>query len=268
MNKKNLIISLCSVVLLGGIGAGVFYSINNTVATADAVIESEKVAVNAQDNGKVKDLFVKPNQNVSTGQLLAEIEVEQQISAEAVKKDSIEVSKRNLQEAEENHTNFAMMYKDGVISQQEYDESLEKLESARDAFKTAQFKTPVKPSVTTITKRVYSPKDGTVSINFVDKGENAVKNNPIVLLDTDNPKITAYFNPKFKDDLHVGAFVNIKSAKYKGKVFEGMIEKISPEPEMHVDKKSQVIPVTIVFKSNMSGYVFDKDQTLSVSLKK
>lgn len=267
MSKVKLTIILLVVLLFVGLCAFLLIS-NSQASTSDAFIETEKFAVNAQDSGKVKDVFVKPDENVTAGQLLAEIEVVETVSPAENKEDTIETFKTKLEEAEENHTNFAMMYKDGVISQQEYDESLEKLVSARNSYNNAKSKDNLKPVTTVVIKKVYAPADGVVAVSYIDKGEETVQNNPIVLLDTDNPKITAYFNPKYKEDLHVGADVLIKSDKYKGKVFEGVIEQIASEPEMHADKKSLVIPVTIKFKSHMSGYSFDKNQSLSVSLKR
>ena len=103
---------------------------------------------------------------------------------------------------------------------------------------------------------------------FIDKGENAVKDNPIVLIDTDKPKLVAYFDTKFRENLSVGSAVIIKPNNFNGKVFGGIIESIAAEPEMSADKNSQVIPVTIRFNSNMNGYSFDKNQSFSVKLKK
>ena len=273
MSKKKLIILLSVLILILLLGGGTFIWLNlNTVATNDAVIESEKVPVNAEVSGKVKDIFVKPNQAVSSGQLVAEIEIQQTVVAPAASRENmIESSKKKLQEAEENHTNFAIMYKDGIISQQEYDESLEKLAAAKEDYENnlnGKTQSNSKTMVTTVTKKVYAPKDGTISINFIVKGENAVKNNPIVLIDTDKPKLIAYFNPKFRDELAVGQTVDIKPNNYNGKIFEGVIENIASEPEISADKNSQVIPVTIKFNSNMNGYSFEKNQSFTVSLKR
>ena len=274
MSKNNKLIVLLSVLVILIIGCGILVWLINadTVATSEAVIESEKIPVNAELSGKPKDIFVKPNQIVSTGQLVAEIEVQQTVAAPAVsQKEMIESSKKKLEEAEENHTNFAIMYKDGIISQQEYDESLEKLASAKEDYEnnvSGKIQPLSKTTVTTVTKKVYAPKDGTVSINFIDKGENAVKDNPIVLIDTDKPKLVAYFDTKFRENLSVGSAVIIKPNNFNGKVFGGIIESIAAEPEMSADKNSQVIPVTIRFNSNMNGYSFDKNQSFSVKLKK
>ena len=270
MNKKKIFILTSVVIIVIALGCcGAFWAFKtNAVITNDAVIEPEQIAINATDNGKIKDIFVKPDEEVESGQLVAEIEIKKTISQPVAKtKDTVEVSQKKLEDAEENHTNFAMMYKDGVISQQEYDKSLEQLEDAKKA--VAEAKTPVKQKsvVSVVTKKVYAPKDGTIALSYVTKGETATKDKPLLLLDTENPKIIAYFNPKFQENLKVGNDVQITCEKYKGKTFEGVIEAISTEPEISVDKKSSVIPVTIRFKNGTAGYDFDKNMHLSVSLK-
>ena len=90
MSKKKLIILLSVLILILLLGRGPLTWLNlDTVATNDAVIESEKVQVNAEVSGKVKDIFVKPNQAVSPGQLVAEIEIQQTVVAPAASRENM-----------------------------------------------------------------------------------------------------------------------------------------------------------------------------------
>lgn len=278
MNKKVIVISsllIIAAILAGGVG---FWTYNTSfVYTNDAVIEPDFVPVEASTSGKIKNIFVKPDQNVIRGQVIAEIEVVENVvitqPADGVK--AVSVQKEKLNDAEENYKHFAMMYKDGVIPQEEYDHSLNQLTKAQEDYEKAveasssvsnSAKTIVKTNVST--SKVYAPKDGVVSLSYLNKGETAMKDKPVVLLDSNRPKVTAYFNPKFAGDLKVGKEVNIRIKQYPSKKFTGVIDFVGTEPEMDAKNKSLVIPVQITFKDELNGYSLEKGQPVQVRFKK
>ena len=189
--------------------------------------------------------------------------------------NDVAVKKEKLNNAEENYKHFAIMYKDGVIPQEEYDRSLNQLTKAQDDYEKAveasdsgntKKKTFVKKNVST--SKVYAPKDGVVSLSYLNKGETAVKDKPVVLLDSNRPKVTAYFNPKHAGDLKVGKEVNIRIKNYGSKKFTGVIDAVGTEPEMDARNKSLVIPVQISFKDDLNGYTIEKGQPVQVRFKK
>ena len=279
MNKKSIIITsvIIAAVLAAG-GAGLWtYNTSAFVYTADAVIEPDFVPVEASTSGKIKNIFVKPDQNVTRGQIIAEIEVVENvvIKQPAASGNDVAVKKEKLNNAEENYKHFAIMYKDGVIPQEEYDRSLNQLTKAQDDYEKAveasdsgntKQKTFVKNNVST--SKVYAPKDGVVSLSYLNKGETAVKDKPVVLLDSNRPKVTAYFNPKHAGDLKVGKEVNIRIKNYGSKKFTGVIDAVGTEPEMDARNKSLVIPVQISFKDDLNGYTIEKGQPVQVRFKK
>lgn len=279
MSKKVIVISIVTAAVLAISGTVLYKS--SFISTNDAVIEPDFIAVDAGNSGKVKDVFVKPDQNVTRGQLIAEIEVVENVILPEQNKDkadpavNLKNSKAKLNEAEENYKHFAIMYKDGVIPQEDYDRSLNQLtdaqknyenalKSAKDASKTST--SVVKTNVTT--SKVYAPKDGVVSLSYINKGENAVKDKPIVLMNSNKPKVTAYFNPKFAQSLKSGQEVNIHLKKYPLKKFAGIIDSVGSEPEMDSAKQSLVIPVQITFKDELNGYTIKQGQPVQVTLKK
>lgn len=278
MNKKVIVISsllIIAAILAGGVG---FWTYNTSfVYTNDAVIEPDFVPVEASTSGKIKNIFVKPDQNVIRGQVIAEIEVVENVvitqPADGVK--AVSVQKEKLNDAEENYKHFAMMYKDGVIPQEEYDHSLNQLTKAQEDYeKAVEASSSVSNSAKTIVKtnistsKVYAPKDGVVSLSYLNKGETAMKDKPVVLLDSNRPKVTAYFNPKFAGDLKVGKEVNIRIKQYPSKKFTGVIDFVGTEPEMDAKNKSLVIPVQITFKDELNGYSLEKGQPVQVRFKK
>lgn len=276
MDKKVIVISSLLVVV-AIIAASGFYFYNSLfISSNDAVIEPDFIAVDAENSGKVKNIFVKPEQNVTKGQVLAEIEVVQNVVIPAQSKNGFDVNstKAKLNDAEENYKHYALMYKDGVIAQEEYDRSLNQLTKAQDDYEKAlqtsgaaqKQKSVVKTNVTT--SKVYAPKDGVVSLSYLNKGETAVKDKPIVLLDSNKPKVTAYFNPKYADELKVGQQVDIHMKKYPAKKFTGVINAVGTEPEMDTEKQSLVVPVQITFKDDLNGYTLAKGQPVQVKFRK
>lgn len=276
MDKKVIVISSLLVVV-AIIAASGFYFYNSLfISSNDAVIEPDFIAVDAENSGKVKNIFVKPEQNVTKGQVLAEIEVVQNVVIPAQSKNGFDVNstKAKLNDAEENYKHYALMYKDGVIAQEEYDRSLNQLTKAQDDYEKAlqtsgaaqKQKSVVKTNVTT--SKVYVPKDGVVSLSYLNKGETAVKDKPIVLLDSNKPKVTAYFNPKYADELKVGQQVDIHMKKYPAKKFTGVINAVGTEPEMDTEKQSLVVPVQITFKDDLNGYTLAKGQPVQVKFRK
>lgn len=276
MDKKVIVISsLLTITAI--IGASGIYAYNSSfVSSNDAVIEPDFIAVDAENSGKVKNIFVKPEQNVTRGQVLAEIEVVENVVVPAKVKSGSDVNatKAKLNDAEENYKHFAIMYKDGVIAQEEYDRSLNQLTKAQDDYEKAlqtsvtvqKQKSVVKTNVTT--SKVYAPKDGVVSLSYLNKGETAVKDKPIVLLDSNKPKVTAYFNPKYANELKIGQEVDIHMKKYPAKRFTGVINAVGTEPEMNTEKQSLVIPVQITFKDDLNGYALAKGQPVQVKFRK
>lgn len=279
MNKNVILISLTAAVLLTVFG--VFLYNSSYVSTKDAMVEPDFIAVEAESSGKIKDVLVKPNEKVTRGQLLAEIEVTEKLGSSEEKQSqtdtalNMKTSKTKLNEAEENYKRFALMYKDGVIAQEEYDRSLKQLTDAQKEYENAlkasensskTSKAVVKTNITT--SKVYAPKDGVVSLSYVNKGEPAVKDKPVVLLNSNNPKVTAYFNPKYAEFLKKGQEVNICLKKYPLKNFTGVIDSVGSEPEMDSAKQSLVIPVQIIFKDDLNGYMIKQGQSVQVKLKK
>lgn len=262
MSKYKFVIILCVVlVVLGGIS---FYTIGNlkTISSNNAVIAPQEITVKSDENGKLTEIFVKPDEPVTSGQAVAEIQISKQNSNSDEINQKLEVSKQKLTDAENSYTKYALMYKDGVVSQEEYDKSLKTLEVAKEDYAKARSSYSSEAKQGLVTKKIYAPQNGTVSINYIKQGENTTKNAPILLIETTTPKITAHFDKKFQNYLQEGAEVSINIPEYEGKTFSGVIENITDENNTN----SSV--VVIRFKEDVSKYDFHKNNSVSVTLKK
>lgn len=266
MNKYKVSVISVIIILLGVLcGFAVINFKDKDINAADAYLTSNRYEVDGFDKGTVKSVLVKKDDAVKKGQLLAEISLAATQNASSQKADSSAVFKTKLDEAEQNHTNAALMYKDGVISQHEYDKSLEKLVAARNSYENSKAQSSSKP--TPIIKKIYSPVDGVVEIDYIKKGDDISKGKNLFLIDTDELKIMAYFEAKYKKSLKTGSKVVITNDKYEGETFDGEIEFVNETPKSHKDMKSKVYLAVIKF-DNDNTHPFDKKQQVSVSLKR
>lgn len=262
MSKYKFFIILAAIIVLGGSFS--FYVLRNfnTISAEKVMIDSEKITVNSEDNGTLTEIFVKPEEYVTSGQAVAEIQISQNNSTNDEQTQELSYSKQKLDEAENNYTKFAMMYKDGVVSKEEYDNSLKTLEAAKENYTKAKNNISANAQVQPVTKKIYAPENGTVSVNYIKKGEITTKNSPLILIKTAAPKITAYFDKKFQHQIKEGAQVSINIGGYEGKHFEGVIEKITGE------NTSNQTEVLIRFTTDVSKIDFDNKNSISVTLKK
>lgn len=257
MNKNRLIIfvSLIAVVLFTA--CGILFMQNNVNSLENGHINPEMLYINSVTDGVVKDIYVKPKEVVSKGQLVAEIEAAKQTrpQVKSVQKLDLTSAKTKLNKAEENYKNSALMYKDGVISQEDYDKALNSLTTAQNAYKTALKKS--KTSVNSANninapeiKKVYALNDGVMDSSLHSKGDLVKKDEPLMIIALNNQKVTAYVDEKTVPALKPGQNVKIKVHTFRDKTFDGQIELISDVP---YDIDGYDIPMYIVYIGFTSG---------------
>jgi len=275
MNKNRLVIfvSLIAVVLF--VSCGILFVQNKMKFYENAHINPEMLYINSTATGVVKDIYVKPEEKVSRGQLVAEIEVAKPSKPQvaAVQKSDVASAQARLKEAEENYKNFALMYKDGVISQEDYDNSLSNLTTAQNAYKSALTKSKttsnkVKLSTEPEIKKVYAQRDGVIDSYLIKKGEQIKQEQPLMVQAVNTQKVTAYVDDKTVPALKTGQNVKIKIHTFRDKTFDGQIELISDTPYDIDGYKTPMYIVYIGFKSNVESYGFTPFQSASVSFGK
>lgn len=263
MNKKRFIFGLFVVVLILLV-AGIFLLKSDTQKTYSAIIYPEAESyVKALLSGTVKDVYVEPKAQVSRGQVLAVIESTVK-SDEKTSKESPKVNlsqiKSRLDRAEENYKNAAMMYKDGVITQEDYDKRLTDLKNAQDAYKTAVSKSktivvePQKKKL--VTMNVFSPIDGIVDSSFVKKGDSVNSGDNMMLITMNTKKVTAYVDKKALSKIKAGQSVLISVPGYEDKKFNGIVDYTDKNPVTVADISEPVYPVSISFDSKIDTSKF------------
>ena len=131
-NKINLVV--LGIVLMAAVTFGGFFLMQKSPKAYTAKIYPVLEIIKTTDSGIVKNIRVNVGEEVTKGQLLAEIEslTELKNTAKTVNNTELPAAKVKLNKAEEEYTNAAFMYKDGVISQEDYDETLASLKTVQD----------------------------------------------------------------------------------------------------------------------------------------
>ncbi len=268
MSKNKLIIVFSVLVLLiFGVCTALIFKKDKTYS---AIIYPALFQVKADSSGIIKDIYVKPRQKVTQGQLIAEIELPETPKelAAPVQKNDVSAVKAKLTKAEDDYQNAALMYKDGVISQEDYDKRLSSLKYAQNAYKTALSEAKKAERVQNVKqvelKKVYAPIDGIVDNSLVAKGARTQSGEPIMLLALDTLKVTAYVDKNTSSKLEAGQNVLIKVPGYKDKTFNGTIEYISSTARNINESQEAVYPVFISFDSKVNSGELKPAQAVSV----
>lgn len=263
MNKKRFIFGIFVVVLILLV-AGIFLLKSDTQKTYSAIIYPEAESyVKALLSGTVKDVYVEPKAQVSRGQVLAVIEStvksDEKTSSESPKVNLSQIKSR-LDSAEENYKNAAMMYKDGVITQEDYDKRLTDLKNAQDAYKIAVSKSKTKvvepQKKKLVTMNVFSPIDGIVDSSFVKKGDSVNSGDNMMLITVNTKKVTAYVDKKALAKIKAGQSVLISVPGYEDKKFNGIVDYTDKNPVTVADISEPVYPVSISFDTKIDTSKF------------
>lgn len=269
-NKLVVGISLLAIVIVL-ICSGLFLK-KDSKDSYHATLNPAVTRVQTTAAGIVKNVFVKPGDKVKRGQVLAEIEIpvkEDSAKIEIVKPD-INGAKNRLKNAEDKYENAASMYKDGVISQEDYDDILAQLKTAQNAYKSAMQQLEKADAETKILsktpleiKKVYAPADGEISKTLLEKGAKTTSGQDMILLTLNAMKVTAYVDKDTTFKLERGQNVLIKVPEYKNRMYNGSIEYIGQKSVNNAEAKDKY-PVFINFDSNINSSAFQASKNASV----
>lgn len=321
INKKRVLIPSISaaVLIILGICGAVYSSFYQS--TDDAFVEGRLISIAPRVSGPVVNLFVDDNDEVQEGDLLFEIDPEPYEVILQKKKAELEVAKAHLgvvdKQVEEKHSNLSQsredivsatsrydfakkdfaryeeMYKEGIVSKQEYERALTGLTVA-DAGKNATHdahramesalhsdKAKREATLAEIDKikaeiaqaelnlsytKIYAPQSGRVSARTVEKGNYLQVAQPVMSIVPKEVWVVANFKENQLTNMREGQPVKIKIDTYPSKRFKGRVQSIQYAsgaksslfpPENAVGsyvKIVQRIPVKIVFEEDYSDF--------------
>lgn len=319
--KKRIIVPIIAAILmiLFGINAAIeslYYQ-----STDDAYVEGRLVSIAPSVCGHIKNLYVEDNQEVKKGQILFEIDpkiyiakVHQEEGKLAVAKASLEIADRTiaqnqaiidqsnqelkssdskLQFAQKDYDRYSKMYKIGVSSKQEYDQSStsltvsksshkvsnDKLKEVQMALKVAQAKKDAaqadiqreqaeleQAKINLSYTRLYAPQAGCVTARSLEQGNYVQVGQAVMAIVPKKMWVIANFKETQLTHMQKGQDVDIHIDTYPGKIFKGRVDSIQRAtgaksslfpPENAVGsyvKIVQRIPVKIIFEGDYWKY--------------
>lgn len=254
---------LILITLLAVIGA-IFLIFENLKyqSTDDAYVETTTVSVSPKVAGQIVKVYIKDNQSVKAGDVVAEIEKDHyQIALE----QAIANYERALLNQQNAHANlnavnseielaqrdverYTNLYKAGAVSKQTLDKALTNLEMVQAKQTTAQQAifssntnqdTKVADAELKALKaqkdraaldlkytKILAPIDGTVSGKKVEVGMMVQAGTPLFAIVPNDVWVVANFKETQIKDMKEGMPVDIKIDTYSDKVFEGQIDSI------------------------------------------
>lgn len=319
--KKRVIvpaITACLLILLG-----IFAAIHSTYfqSTDDAFVEGRLITVAPRVSGPAIQLLVDDNDEVKAGDLLVEIDpadyevklkeaeaklaqakAELNVTEKEVEKgeanvnqtfEDISSTQAKLNFAQKDHTRYTAMYKAGIVSKQDFENSKTKLEvsqadnkaaaersqAAKHALASNQAKTESmnaniqrleaeveQAKLNLKYTKIYAPQSGKVSARSVEKGNYLQVGQPLMQIVPKEVWVVANFKEIQLTNMKVHQPVSIKIDTYPNKRFKGEVQSIQRAtgaksslfpPENAVGsyvKIVQRVPVKIIFKEDISDY--------------
>lgn len=206
--KFILLIIVVGLVVGGFFAASTFTSKSIETVSAKIVIDTEEVSANT--TGILKTITVEPYQLVKEGDIIATISQTEHLNCKPPKN-------KNDKKAAENYENAAIMYKDGIITKEQYDASLKEYRQYKQA------KTCIGDTIEKF-QNVYALTSGKIELNDqLNIGDKVYADTIIAYTQKSTPKVIAYFSPKEKRQLKIGRKAELSIIKYPEKVFTGTI---------------------------------------------
>lgn len=319
--KKRVVVPAVTAVLL--VLLGILAAIHSTFfqSTDDAFVEGRLITVAPRVSGPVVNLLVDDNDDVTEGQLLVEIDptdyevklheteaklaqakAELNVTEKEVEKgeanvnqsfEDISSTQSKLDFAQKDHKRYTAMYKSGIVSKQDFENSKTKLEvsqaenkaanerseAAKHALASNQAKTESmnaniqrleaeveQAKLNLKYTKIYAPQSGKVSARSVEKGNYLQVGQPLMQIVPKEVWVVANFKEIQLTNMKEHQPVSIKIDTYPSKRFKGEVQSIQRAtgaksslfpPENAVGsyvKIVQRVPVKIIFKEDISDY--------------
>ena len=199
---------------------------------ADGVLKPEtEVKLSSNNTTYITDIAVKEGDFVSKGDFLMSLDDRQQKAATAASKASVEATKVNLNNAEIKRNRQEELYKKGLISDQEMENTNSSYASALSSFNNAEARY-IQDEDALSKLRLIAPQDGTITFIDGEIGDLAQGGmfNPSVLLKlSDLSKMEVYVNVNENDiaDISINDAAIIEVDAYQDEKFKGVVKEVA-----------------------------------------
>ena len=256
--KRTITFVLVGILL---VAAGIFiFNEMKYQSTDDAYVETTTVNVSPKISGQIEEVYVKDNQFVNEGDLVAviddadyKVKLEQaDANYERLKFDqsnakaNLTASESNIEIARKDLERYTILYEQGAVSKQTLDSAQVKYDNAKAGLTQAQQALFSENNGTTVADanlrtakaakdkaaldlsytKVYAPQSGTVSSRRVEKGMYVTAGSPLFTLVPEEVWVVANFKENQLRGMKPGQKVDIKIDTYPNHIFKGKIDSI------------------------------------------
>ena len=199
---------------------------------ADGVLTPEtEVKLSANNTTYITDIAVKEGDFVNKGDFLMSLDDRQQKAATEASRASLKAAKVQLEQRKAQQERQTQLYNQGLISDQEMENTNSSFASALSTYNGAQSRL-IQDEDALSKLRLIAPQDGTITFIDGEVGDLAQGGmfNPSVLLKlSDLSKMEVYVNVNENDiaDISIDDSVSIEVDAYDGKKFMGKVKEVA-----------------------------------------
>jgi membrane fusion protein (multidrug efflux system) len=226
MERRKIILSgLGGIVALGTVY--VLYQYLSYVTTDNAQVEAHTVMLAPKVAGFVKAVHVDEGQKVKRDELLIEIDDRDYVNAVNQFKGELTSISARKADAEKNYHRLADLYKQGAVSQQQFDTVSSQFSELRAKFEATSAQV-AQAELNLENTKIKAPSDGFIAKKSVEDGQLAGVGVPLLgFVDAEERWITANFKETELDDIQIGKDVDVTIDALSGKSFKGRVQSIS-----------------------------------------
>jgi HlyD family secretion protein len=199
---------------------------------ADGVLQPEtEVKLSANNTTYITDIAVKEGDFVQKGDFLMSLDDRQQKAATEASKAGVEAAKVSLSNAKIKKSRQEELYKKGLISDQDMENTNSSYASALSSFNASEARY-IQDEDALSKLRLIAPQDGTITFIDGEVGDLAQGGmfNPSVLLKlSDLSKMEVYVNVNENDiaDISLNDVAMVEVDAYQDKTFKGVVKEVA-----------------------------------------
>ncbi len=255
--KKSIFI-IISVILIIAVAIAVINA-GHYQSTEDAYVENHTVRVAPRVAGQITKVYIKDNQKVKSGDLVAEIDnadykikleqaeanYQKALKAQNIAQANMTAVEAEIELARKDVERYTNLYETGSVSKQtldmartKYEGIKAKQENAEQALLTRSQSNVADADIKALKAlrdqaqlnlsytKIYAPQDGTVSNKRVEKGAYVQVGSPLFVIVPNEVWVVANFKENQLEYMRPGQNVEIKVDTYPHHKFKGRIDSI------------------------------------------
>ena len=226
MSKKSLLLTLFAVVALTGLAVFTYYQIT-WESTDDAYVEAHVLMLSPRVGGTVAKVLVDENQAVKAGQVLVQFEGQDYATAHDQAQADVASLQADAHQAKLDFDRATKLLKEGVVTQQEYDQARAKSQGLDERLRAAEFKAK-QAQLNLGYTQLTAPMDGVIAKRAVEPGMVVPAGQPLLgFVGSSERWVTANFKETQLEYIRPGRSAEITVDALPGRTFDGEVESLS-----------------------------------------